>query len=96
MDTWKINTTYWNSLFIRVLCSKIYMNLIFSITYICGMQNATAELPADKVVTKQDAEAVGSAELRSNTNLNQATQPGVVAASLNAAARLNENVNACK
>lgn len=59
------------------------------------MQNATAELPADKVVTKQDAEAVGSAEL-SNTNLNQATQPGVVAASLNAAARLNENVNACK
>uniref|UniRef100_A0A2N9EHB9 SMP domain-containing protein n=1 Tax=Fagus sylvatica TaxID=28930 RepID=A0A2N9EHB9_FAGSY len=60
------------------------------------LTNATAELPADKVVTKQDAEAVGSAELRSNTNLNQATQPGVVAASLNAAARLNENVNACK
>lgn len=55
-------------------------------------QGATAKLPADKVATKQDAEAVGNAEWRNN--LNQAPHPGGVVASISAAARLNENLNA--
>ncbi|XP_023906079.2 late embryogenesis abundant protein D-34 [Quercus suber] len=55
---------------------------------------ATAKLPADKVATKQDAEAVRNAEWRNN--LNQAPHPGGVAASISAAARLNENLNAWK
>lgn len=53
-------------------------------------QDATAKLPADKVATGQDAEGVISAELRNNPIL--ATQPGGVAASVAAAARLNESV----
>lgn len=55
------------------------------------LQGATAKLPADKAVTRQDAEGVVSAELRNNPNV--ATHPGGVAASIAAAARLNENVN---
>ncbi|MBA0710525.1 hypothetical protein Golax_009806 [Gossypium laxum] len=55
-------------------------------------EGATAKLPADKAVTRQDAEGVVSAELRNNPNV--ATHPGGVAASMAAAARLNENVNA--
>ncbi|KAM3755082.1 hypothetical protein ACB098_02G013000 [Castanea mollissima] len=53
--------------------------------------DATAKLPADKAVTRQDAEGVVSAEVRNNQNL--ATHPGGVAASVTVAARLNENVN---
>lgn len=55
------------------------------------LQGATAKLPADKAVTRQDDEGVVSAELRNNPNV--ATRPGGVAASIAAAARLNENVN---
>ncbi|KAJ0092879.1 hypothetical protein Patl1_25360 [Pistacia atlantica] len=55
-------------------------------------EGATAKLPADKaVMTRQDVEGVVSAELRNNPNV--ATHPGGVAASIAAAARLNENVN---
>lgn len=56
------------------------------------LQSATAKLPADKAVTRLDAEGVMSAELRNNPNV--ATHPGGVADSIAAAARLNENVNA--
>ncbi|EEF45292.1 late embryogenesis abundant protein D-34 isoform X2 [Ricinus communis] len=52
---------------------------------------ATTKLPADKVVTRADAEGVVSAEIRNNPNLS--THPGGVAASMAAAARLNENTN---
>ncbi|GMJ01892.1 responsive to abscisic acid 28 [Hibiscus trionum] len=55
------------------------------------LTGATARLPADKAVTRQDAEGVVGAELRNNPNV--ATHPGGVAASVAAAARLNENVN---
>lgn len=54
-------------------------------------QGATSKLPADKAATQQDAEGVVSAGLRNNPNL--VTHPGGVAASVAAAARLNENVN---
>lgn len=53
-------------------------------------QDATMRLPADKVVTKQDAEGVMSAELRNNARLT--AHPGGVAESITEAARLNENV----
>ncbi|KAJ0960113.1 hypothetical protein J5N97_000107 [Dioscorea zingiberensis] len=52
---------------------------------------ATAKLPADKAATRQDAEGVVSAELRNNPDMT--TRPGGVAASVTAAARLNENMN---
>ncbi|KAL3727239.1 hypothetical protein ACJRO7_032043 [Eucalyptus globulus] len=55
------------------------------------LTGATDKLPADKVATRQDAEGVASAELRNNPDL--VTQPGGVAASVAAAARLNEAVN---
>ncbi|XVE81627.1 hypothetical protein DITRI_Ditri15bG0080200 [Diplodiscus trichospermus] len=55
------------------------------------LTGATAKLPADKAVTRQDAEGAVSAELRNNPNV--ATHPGGVASSIAAAARLNENVN---
>ncbi|XP_052172797.1 late embryogenesis abundant protein D-34-like [Diospyros lotus] len=48
-----------------------------------------SKLPSDKPVTRRDAEGVISAELRNDPNL--ATRPGGVAASLAAAARLNES-----
>ncbi|KAL0561401.1 hypothetical protein IC582_001827 [Cucumis melo] len=55
------------------------------------LMDAAMRLPADKVVTKQDAEGVMSAELRNNPRL--AAYPGGVAESITEAARLNENVN---
>ncbi|XP_057736480.1 late embryogenesis abundant protein D-34-like [Arachis stenosperma] len=54
------------------------------------LTGATAKLPADKAATHQDAEGVASAEARNNTG---GTTPGGVAASVAAAARLNEKVN---
>ncbi|KAI9089685.1 hypothetical protein K1719_028978 [Acacia pycnantha] len=53
------------------------------------VSGAMARLPADKPVTKQDAEGVVGAEMRNNPNVT--TTPGGVAASVAAAARLNEN-----
>ncbi|KAK4257951.1 hypothetical protein QN277_007473 [Acacia crassicarpa] len=55
------------------------------------MSGATAKLPADKPVTRQDPEGVVGAEMRNNPNLT--TTPGGVATSVAAAARLNENTN---
>ncbi|CAK7327060.1 unnamed protein product [Dovyalis caffra] len=55
------------------------------------LTGATAKLSSDKVVTRADAEGVSSAERRNNPNFT--AHPGGVAASLTAAARLNENVN---
>lgn len=52
------------------------------------MQNARAKLPSDKLVTRRDAEGVISAEIRNDPNL--CTRPGGVAASVAAAARLNQ------
>ncbi|QCE08331.1 late embryogenesis abundant protein D-34-like [Vigna unguiculata] len=53
---------------------------------------ATAKLAADKAVTMEDAERVASAELRNNPD--ETATPGGVAASVAAAARINENVGA--
>ncbi|XP_076907760.1 late embryogenesis abundant protein 47-like [Bidens hawaiensis] len=57
------------------------------------LAEATSKLPADKPVTRRDAEGVIGAELRNDPNLT--TRPGGVAASLAAAARINQinNVN---
>ncbi|CAD5323841.1 unnamed protein product [Arabidopsis thaliana] len=55
------------------------------------IDGATGKLAADKAVTRQDAEGVVSAELRNNPNLS--THPGGVAASITAAARLNERAD---
>lgn len=55
------------------------------------LTGATAKLPADKAATLQDAEGVASAEVRNNPDA--IATPGGVAASVAAAARLNENVN---
>lgn len=52
-------------------------------------QEATSKLPSDKPVTRKDAEGVIGAELRNDPNLT--TRPGGVAASLAAAARINQN-----
>ncbi|XP_062104189.1 late embryogenesis abundant protein D-34-like [Humulus lupulus] len=52
------------------------------------LKDATTKLPVDKAATRQDAEGVVNAELWNNPN--QMTQPGGVAASVKAAARLNE------
>ncbi|PPD68612.1 hypothetical protein GOBAR_DD34513 [Gossypium barbadense] len=76
--------------------SQVYAH-VSMLGYVLRLQlsdppGATAKLPADKAVTRQDAEGVVSAELRNNPNV--ATHPGGVAASMAAAARLNENVNA--
>lgn len=54
------------------------------------LTGATAKLPADKAATLQDAEGVASAEARNNPDAT--ATPGGVAASVAAAARLNENV----
>ncbi|MED6226093.1 hypothetical protein PIB30_100121 [Stylosanthes scabra] len=54
------------------------------------LTGATAKLPADKAATAQDAEGVASAEARNNPG---GATPGGVAASVAAAARLNQNVN---
>lgn len=55
------------------------------------LSGATAKLPADKVATRQDAEGVVGAEMRNNPDM--VLRPGGVAASVTAAARLNENMN---
>ncbi|XP_062104191.1 late embryogenesis abundant protein D-34-like [Humulus lupulus] len=52
------------------------------------LTDATTKLPVDKVATREDAEGVVNAELRNNPNM--MTQPGGVAASVKAAATLNE------
>lgn len=53
------------------------------------LQDASAKLPSDKPVTRRDAEGVIGAELRNDPNL--CTRPGGVAASVAAAARLNQS-----
>ncbi|XP_047959953.1 late embryogenesis abundant protein 47-like [Salvia hispanica] len=50
--------------------------------------DASSKLPSDKPVTRRDAEGVIGAELRNDPNL--CTRPGGVAASIAAAARLNQ------
>ncbi|KAF9606225.1 hypothetical protein IFM89_023808 [Coptis chinensis] len=52
------------------------------------LTDASALLPDDKPVTRQDEEGIIGAELRNSPNL--ATHPGGVAASVVAAARINE------
>ncbi|KAL6527656.1 hypothetical protein OROMI_029467 [Orobanche minor] len=52
------------------------------------LADATAKLPDDKPVTREDAEGVISAEIRNKPEM--ATHPGGVAASVAAAARLNQ------
>ncbi|ESW15259.1 hypothetical protein PHAVU_007G057900 [Phaseolus vulgaris] len=54
------------------------------------LSGATAKLAADKAVTLQDAEGVASAEVRNNPDAT--ATPGGIAASVAAAARINENV----
>ncbi|XP_052208419.1 late embryogenesis abundant protein D-34-like [Diospyros lotus] len=56
------------------------------------LKDATAKLPGNKVVTREDARAVSSAERRSNPNLT--TYPGGVAESVATAARFNEQAKA--
>lgn len=53
------------------------------------IQDATAKLPADKQVTRKDAEGVAAAEMRNDPMLT--THPAGVAASVAAAARLNQS-----
>ncbi|XP_011650979.1 late embryogenesis abundant protein D-34 isoform X2 [Cucumis sativus] len=52
------------------------------------LTEATEKLATDKAVSRQDVEGVVSAELRNNPSMT--THPGGVAASITAAARLNE------
>uniref|UniRef100_A0A7N0TJJ1 SMP domain-containing protein n=1 Tax=Kalanchoe fedtschenkoi TaxID=63787 RepID=A0A7N0TJJ1_KALFE len=52
------------------------------------LSDATSKLPTDKPATRRDAEGVVGAELRNDPNLT--THPGGVAASIVAAARLNQ------
>ncbi|KAK4487646.1 hypothetical protein RD792_005700 [Penstemon davidsonii] len=54
------------------------------------LSDASAKLPSDKPVTRRDAEGVIGAELRNDPNL--CTRPGGVAASVAAAARLNQTI----
>lgn len=54
------------------------------------LSGATAKLAADKAVTLEDAERVASAEVRNNPDAS--ATPGGVAASVAAAARINESV----
>ncbi|KAL9450717.1 hypothetical protein AB3S75_012448 [Citrus x aurantiifolia] len=53
------------------------------------LTDATAKLPADKQVTRKDAEGVAAAEMRNDPMLT--THPAGVAASVAAAARLNQS-----
>ncbi|KAL2490486.1 Seed maturation protein [Abeliophyllum distichum] len=55
------------------------------------LSDASSKLPSDKPVTRRDAEGVIGAELRNDPNL--CTRPGGVAASVAAAARLNQSNN---
>ncbi|CAN0856862.1 Late embryogenesis abundant protein 31 [Linum grandiflorum] len=54
------------------------------------LRDAAGKLGADKVVTREDAEGVVSAEMRNNPDMS--TDPAGVAASMTAAARLNQSV----
>ncbi|KAL3814692.1 hypothetical protein ACJIZ3_015960 [Penstemon smallii] len=54
------------------------------------LSDASSKLPSDKPVTRRDAEGVIGAELRNDPNL--CTRPGGVAASVAAAARLNQTI----
>lgn len=53
------------------------------------MEDAREKLPADKAVTREDAEGVIGAEIRNKPDMR--TTPGGVAASMAAAATLNQN-----
>ncbi|KAK9137367.1 hypothetical protein Sjap_007961 [Stephania japonica] len=53
------------------------------------LQDASAKLPADKPATRRDAEGITAAEMRNDPDMS--TYPGGVAASVVAAARLNES-----
>ncbi|KAL1802711.1 hypothetical protein ACET3Z_031358 [Daucus carota] len=53
------------------------------------LADAASKLPSDKPVTRRDAEGVIGAELRNDPNIT--THPGGVAASLVAAARINQS-----
>jgi hypothetical protein len=55
------------------------------------LQDATSKLPADKPATRKDAEGVTGAEMRNDPFLT--TNPAGVAASVAAAARLNQQNN---
>ncbi|KAI4350034.1 hypothetical protein L6164_010562 [Bauhinia variegata] len=55
------------------------------------LANAASKLPADKPATRRDAEGVTGAEMRNDPNLT--THPSGVAASVAAAARLNQANN---
>ncbi|PON55241.1 Seed maturation protein [Parasponia andersonii] len=52
--------------------------------------DTTKKVPADKAVTREDAEGVIGAEIRNKPDI-LSTTPGGVAASIAAAARLNQN-----
>lgn len=54
------------------------------------LKDVMNRLPVDKVVTREDAEGVASAELGNNSEL--VIDPGGVAASVAVAARLNEGL----
>ncbi|XVE62868.1 hypothetical protein DITRI_Ditri06bG0154400 [Diplodiscus trichospermus] len=54
------------------------------------LANATVKLPSDKPATRRDAEGVTGAEMRNDPNLT--THPAGVAASVAAAARLNQSL----
>ncbi|XP_065864347.1 late embryogenesis abundant protein D-34-like [Euphorbia lathyris] len=56
------------------------------------LADATLKLPADKPVTRQDAERVIQAEVRNKPDTNMHTTPGAVAASVAAAANANRNM----
>lgn len=78
---------------IQIVTNILYALVNCKLLNLCCLieQNATIKLPADKEATRQDAEGVVSAELRNNPNV--ATRPGGVAASVAAAARLNQGNN---
>ena len=54
------------------------------------VKDAAVKLPSDKEATRRDAEKVVAAEIRNNPSIT--TVPGGVAASVTAAARLNEEM----
>ncbi|KAK9288412.1 hypothetical protein L1049_016868 [Liquidambar formosana] len=70
---------------------KDILTVIPSSIYMFAPRMRRGSCPADKAATREDAEGVMSAEMRHNPNL--ATHPGGVAASVAAAARLNEQLD---
>lgn len=69
----------------------VYVLNAYAFMHVKFLQNATARLPSDKPVTRRDAEGVTSAEMRNDPYLT--THPTGVAASVAAAARLNQKAN---